>query len=488
MKFSIPDTRPFYDGIHQNPFGKEKFLSINPATEEVITEIPEADEKDVSAAVNAAQKAYEEWKEMDVIEKGNIISKIADAVEENADELIWLDVIDAGRPIVDAQEDIEAVVRMYRYFSGVPSKIEGSTIPTGNDKVVFTVPEPYGIIAAITAWNYPLFNETAKIAPIIATGNACILKPAEETPLVALRLAEIIANIPGIPKGLVSVLNGRGETTGELLVANESIRKVTFTGGTETGKAILNNISRTQIKGTTFELGGKSPIIVFNDANLDGAAKTIAFCGFFNQGQTCTAATRILVEKNVHDELISKIEEITKRIVIGDPFDTNTSIGPLVSETQYNKVRGYVERAIKCGEQLRFGGLMDKRKGFFVKPTLFDNVAPTSELFKDEIFGPVLTVTEFETLEEAISLANNSAYGLACGIWTKNIATMHSMISQINCGIVWCNTLFEEFPGAPAGGFKNSGYGREFGKEAITEYTQIKTMWVSADDSYTDWV
>lgn len=488
MKFSIPDTRHFYDGIHHDSFGKEKFLCINPATEEVIAEIPEADERDISAAVDAAQKAYEEWKEMDVIEKENIISKIAEAVEENAEELIWLDVIDAGRPIVDAEEDIEAVVRMYRYFSGIPSKIEGTTIPTGNDKVVLTTPEPYGVIAAITAWNYPLFNETAKIAPIIATGNACILKPAEETPLVALRLAEIIANVPGIPKGLVSVLNGRGETTGEQLVANEGIRKVTFTGSTDTGKAILNNISRTQIKGSTFELGGKSPVIVFNDANLDGAAKAIAFCAFFNQGQTCTAATRILVEKSVHNELISKIEEIVKRIVIGNPCDPDTSVGPLVSETQYKKVTGYIERAIMRGEQLRFGGLMDRRKGFFVKPTLFDNVTPDSELFKDEIFGPVLTVTEFDTLEEAISLANNSSYGLACGIWTKNIAIMHSMVSKIKCGITWCNTLFAEFPGAPAGGFKNSGYGREFGREAITEYTQIKTTWISVDDNYTDWV
>lgn len=488
MKFSIPDTRPFYDGIHHNPFGKETFLSINPATEEVIAEIPEADERDISAAIDAAQRAYEEWKEIDVIEKGNIISKIAEAVEENADELAWLDVIDAGRPIMDAKEDIEAVVRMYRYFSGVPSKIEGTTIPTGNDKVVLTTPEPYGVIAAITAWNYPLFNETAKIAPIIATGNACILKPAEETPLVALRLAEIIANVPGIPKGLVSVLNGRGETTGEQLVASEGIQKVTFTGSTETGKAILNNISRTQIKGSIFELGGKAPVIVFKDANLDGAAKAIAFCGFFNQGQTCTAATRILVEKGAHNELISKIEEIVNRIVIGDPCNPDTSVGPLVSEAQYNKVTGYIERAITRGEQLRFGGLLDREKGFFVKPTLFDNVTPDSELFKDEIFGPVITVTEFDTPEDAISLANNSTYGLACGIWTKNIATMHSMISQIKCGIVWCNTLFAEFPGAPAGGFKNSGYGREFGREAIAEYTQIKTTWVSVDDNYSDWV
>ena len=489
MKFKLPDTRHFYGGKHQEAMSKDVFYCINPATEEIITEIPEANERDIQAAVEAAKIAFEQWKKIDPIEKGRIISSIADVIEEHSEELAWIDVIDAGRPILDAKEDIEAVQRMFRYFAGMTDKIEGYTIPVSNDRTVITIREPYGVIAAITAWNYPLFNESAKIAPIIATGNACILKPAEETPLVALRLAELIASVPNIPKGLVSVLNGRGETTGELLVANSDISKVTFTGSTETAHNILRNISNNSLKGTTFELGGKAPVVVFEDANIEGAAKAIAFCGFFNQGQTCTAATRIIVQRSVHDDLLEKIKTIAKRIVVGNPQDENTTCGPLVSKAQFDKVNGYIKRAIERGEQLYLGGLSNRNsKGYFVNPTIFDNINPQSELFIDEIFGPVLTITCFDTIDEAITLANTSNYGLACGIWTKDFSKIHNTMSKINCGIVWCNTLFAEFPGAPAGGYKNSGYGREYGKEAITEYTQLKTTWLCADDNYSDWV
>lgn len=488
MNVKIPDTRPFYGGAHHDSYGTNSFACINPATEEVIVMIPEANEEDISAALTSAEKAFTEWMDVDVIDKGKIIASIADAIEDFAEELIRIDVLDAGRPILDAKEDIEAVQRMFRYFSGLPSMVEGTTIPASSDKTVLTIREPYGVIAAITAWNYPLFNESAKIAPIIASGNACILKPAEETPLVALRLAEIISEVPGIPKGLVSVINGRGDFTGELLVANPRVKKVTFTGSTETARKILMNISKNGIKSTTFELGGKAPVVVFSDANLDGAAKAIAFCGFFNQGQTCTAATRILVEKGVHDELLERIKQIAERIVIGDPFDEDTAAGPLISKTQFDRVNGFIQRAIENREKLYYGGPYKTDKGYYVQPTIFDQVSKHSELFTDEIFGPVLSVTEFETFEEAVSLANESDYGLACGIWTKDIKKMHMAASNIKCGIVWCNTLFAEFPGAPAGGYKNSGYGREFGREAITEYTQVKTTWISSDDDYTEWV
>lgn len=489
MKTITLDTRHFYGGEHHDSFGDKTFQSINPATQEVIATIPEANEQDISAAIDAAKIAFKEWNQIDVITRGHLINLIADAIEEHSEELVNIDVQDAGRPILDATEDIEAVVRMYRYFGGLPDKIEGVTIPFGNEKLVFTKREPYGVIAAITAWNYPLFNNTAKIAPIIATGNACILKPAEETPLVALRLAEIIANVPGVPKGLVSVLNGSGETTGNALVANANINKITFTGSTQTAKLILNNISNNNVKNCTFELGGKAPVVVFDDANIDGAAKAIAFCAFFNQGQTCTAATRIIVEKGVHDILLEKLKEIASRIVIGDPTNKETTLGPLVSKAQYDKVNGYLKRAIERNEKMILG---DERTlpttGYYVCPTIFDNISPNSELFTDEVFGPVLTVTTFEDEKDAIRLANNSEYGLAASVWTKDIDRMHRLAYSIKCGIMQCNTIFCEFPGAPAGGYKNSGYGREFGKEAITEYTQIKTVWVSYSDDYSDWV
>ncbi len=488
MNIKTLDTRPFYGGEHHDTFGKKRFNSINPATEQVIASIPESEGKDIEAAIDAAQIAFEQWNEIDTITRGYLIGLIAEAIEEHAEELVQIDVQDAGRPVLDAREDIEAVVRMYRYFSGVPSKIEGTTIPYGDDKLVLTKHEPYGVIAAITAWNYPLFNATAKIAPIIATGNACILKPAEETPLVALRLAEIIANVPGVPKGLVSVLNGSGEVTGKLLVSNPRIHKLTFTGSSPTASNILKNISESNFKDGVFELGGKAPVVVFSDANIEGAAKAIAFCALFNQGQTCTAATRIIVEKGVHDELLNKLKEIASRIVIGDPTSEDTTVGPLISKTQYDKVNGYINRAIERGEKLVYGGPLKVKKGYFVQPTFFDEVKPNSELFRDEIFGPVLTFTTFETEEEALKLANDSEYGLAAAVWTRDINKMNRVAAQIKCGIMQCNTLFSEFPGAPAGGYNNSGYGREFGREAITEYTQIKTIWVAYSDDYSDWV
>lgn len=488
MTFNIPDTRPFYGGAHHDSLDNGTFESVNPATEELIAIVPVSAALDVEAAVSAAEEAYKEWQNIGALERGRCVAAIADLVEEHAEELAYLDVVDSGRPLADAREDIEAVANLYRYFGGLSSKIEGATIPANNEQLVMTSREPFGVIAAITAWNYPLFNESAKIAPIIATGNACVLKPAEETPLVALRLAELIASVPGLPGGLVSVLNGPGDVTGELLVANSGVSKVTFTGSTQTARSILTNIAGNDIKGTTFELGGKAPVVVFPDANIDGAAKAIAFCGFYNQGQTCTAATRVIVHKDVHDMLIERIRDIADRIVVGDPFDEDTHLGPLASKAQYDKVRGYVTRAIERGEDLVFGGIREFERGFYVIPTMFDGVKCDSELFTDEIFGPVLCVTEFETLDEAISLANDSKYGLACGVWTKDICVMHDVASQMKCGIVWCNTLFSEYAGAPAGGYGNSGYGREFGKEAITEYTRVKTSWVSYDDAYWDWV
>ena len=422
--------------------------------------------------------------------RGKIVSAIADLIEEHAEELAWLDVIDSGKTIMDAREDTHAAQGMFRYFGGLADKIEGYTIPAAKDKFVYTVNEPYGVIGAITAWNYPLFNSCAKIAPIIATGNSCILKPAEETPLTALRLAELIASIPDIPKGLVSVLNGPGEQTGALLVSHPDINRITFTGSTETGQAILRNISGTNLKGATLELGGKAPVIVLSDANIDGAAKAITFSAFFNQGQTCTAATRVLVSREIHDVLISKIKEIADRIIVGDPTDEDTTVGPLISKTQYEKVIGYIERANSHGNAKIIGGYRPSQlsKGFYLAPTIFDNVSPKSELFREEIFGPVLTITSFDTIEEAIELANDSSYGLAAGVWTKDIATIHLIANSLKSGIIWGNTLFSEFPGAPAGGYKNSGFGREYGREAIHEYTQVKTVWISLNDEYTDWV
>ena len=489
MSISIPDTRPFYNGEHHDSLDGKTFTTSNPATEDIIASVSESGNNDINAAVIAAKTAFGEWTIIDAFERGKAIIAIADAIEEHAEELAWLDVIDSGKTILDAREDTHAAQKMFRYFGGLVDKIEGATIPAANEKLVYTVHEPYGVIAAITAWNYPLFNASAKIAPVIATGNACILKPAEETPLTALKLAEIIANVDGIPKGLVSVVNGAGERTGALLISNPGVNRVTFTGSTETGKAILKNISGGDLKGAILELGGKAPVIVMADANLEGAAKAIAFSAFFNQGQTCTAATRILVEESVHDVLLEKICSIAEAIVVGDPSSEDTIVGPLISKIQYEKVVGYIERAVGAGQKPLIGGYRpsELEKGYYLTPTIFDNVSSDNELFLDEVFGPVLTVSTFSSVDDAITLANKSNYGLAAGVWTKDLATMHKIANALEDGIIWGNTLFSEFPGAPAGGSKNSGYGREYGKEAINEYTQIKTVWISLDDNYSDW-
>jgi acyl-CoA reductase-like NAD-dependent aldehyde dehydrogenase len=487
--YSLPDTRPFYNGEHQKPLDSGAFITINPATEVEIASVPESGENDVNAVVEAAQKAFDEWKNMEAYERGRAVTNIAEAIENNSEELAFLDVLDSGKTIEDAREDTHAASKMFRYFGGLVDKIEGTIIPAENEKLCYTTREPYGVIGAITAWNYPLFNSSAKIAPIIATGNACILKPSEDTPLTALRLAEIIANVNGVPKGLVSVVNGPGEKTGALIVSHPGVNRITFTGSTVTGQTIMKNISESTMKGITLELGGKAPVIVFPDANIDGAAKAISFSAFYNQGQTCTAATRVIVHKDIHKELLTKVCEIAERIVVGDPTDEETLVGPIISRVQYEKVLGYIERAISSGIHPVIGGYRPENleRGFFLSPTVFDNILPENELFQDELFGPVLTFTEFDTEDDAVALANNSDYGLAAGLWTSNVQRMHLLAKRIKCGIIWGNTLFAEFPGSPAGGFKNSGFGREFGKESIAEYTQQKTTWVSLDDGFFEW-
>lgn len=463
--------------------------TVNPYTGEVICEVSEAGPEDVDAAVAAASSAQAAWIKIDPSDRATLLWKMAEEIEEHGEELAQLDSVDAGRPISDAREDIHAAVKNFRYFAGLTDKIHGTTIPAQNDKFVYTRREPYGVVGAITSWNYPLFNASAKLAPVLAAGNSCIIKPAEETPLTTLRLCEIISAVDGVPAGLINVLCGPGETTGELIVRHPGIAKVTFTGSTGTGRSLLAASAASNLKGLTLELGGKAPVLVFADADLDVAAKAIAFSAFYNQGQTCTAATRIIVDQSVSEALLSRVIAIAERLAAGDPSDESTTLGPLVSKAQYEKVAGYLERAKTRGEHLVLGGYDALTpKGFFVAPTIFDEVSPSSEIFTDEIFGPVLGFTSFGSEDEAVELANQSSYGLAAGVWTKDVARMHRVASAIRVGIVWGNTLFSEHPGAPAGGVGQSGYGREFGLGAIEEYTQSKTVWVDLSGEYFDWV
>ncbi|NDK36491.1 aldehyde dehydrogenase family protein [Rhodovulum sulfidophilum] len=465
------------------------FQDVNPANEELICDVALASIVDVNEAVDSSEAAQREWAALDPSRRGQIVMAMADAIEANGDELANIDCLDGGRPLPDCQEDIHAAAKMFRYFGGLADKAFGQTIPVQNDKLCYTKREPYGVIAAITAWNYPLFNASAKVAPIIAMGNSCILKPAEETPLTALRLAEILQDIDGVPPGLISVVTGPGEETGEALTRHERIRKVSFTGSTDTGRQILIATAQSNLKGAVLELGGKGPFLIFDDADLEMALNAITFSVFYNQGQTCTAGTRLIVPKMIIDQVINGLRDRISRIEVGDPRDESTVVGPLISKTQFDKVCGYISDARSDGYTpiIGQGKVEGFASGFYVEPTVFLDLPQGYKLCTDEVFGPILVVNTFETDDEAIRIANSSNYGLAASIWTASSKRLVNAVDRIDSGIVWCNTTFAEHPGAPAGGFNQSGFGREYGTSAIDEYTRLKTIWIDKSGEFFSW-
>ncbi|MCW2751376.1 MAG: aldehyde dehydrogenase [Aeromicrobium sp.] len=465
------------------------FDSINPATEEVLCKVALANQADVDAAVASAAAASVEWQALDARQRGRALNLVADEIEKHGDELAHLDCVDAGKPILDCQEDIHAAAGMFRYFGGLCDKIGGETIPVQNDKFCYTRREPYGVIAAIIAWNYPLFNAAGKLAPILSTGNACVLKPAEETPLTALRLAELIQGIADIPAGLVNVINGPGEITGAALALHPLVAKLSFTGSTETGRSILRSSADSNLKGVVLELGGKSPFVIFEDAELDMALNAITFSVFYNQGQTCTAGTRLLVQESIAERVLKGLADRVGRITVGDPTSEDTHVGPLVSKVQFDRVRGFIDRALEAGATARIGGAVPEGldTGYFVSPTVFTDVDPRSELAQSEVFGPVLTVSTFGDEEEALQLANDTSYGLASSVWTNSSQRLIRFSNGLQAGIVWANTVFAEHPGAPAGGYKESGFGREYGNSAVDEYTRMKTVWIDLSGEFFTW-
>lgn len=467
----------------------QTFSVVNPATEEVICNVALANSSDVNAAVQSSIEAQREWSELDPSRRGQVVTAMADAIEANGDELASLDCLDGGRPLPDCQEDIHAAANLFRYFGGLADKAFGQTIPVQNDKLCFTKREPYGVIGAITAWNYPLFNASAKIAPIIAMGNSCVVKPAEETPLTALRLGQILQEVDGVPPGLVNVVTGPGEITGEAITRHQSIKKVSFTGSTDTGRRILVASAESNLKGAVLELGGKGPFLIFEDANLEMALNAITFSVFYNQGQTCTAGTRLIVQKTVLDQVIEGLRARISRIKVGDPRQDDTVVGPLISKAQFEKVCGFVNDAKEDGFHPIIGNGRAEGfdAGFYVEPTVFLNVPVDNKLCTEEIFGPVLVVNTFETDDDAIQIANGTAYGLAASIWTASSKRLLNASDQVDSGIVWGNTAFAEHPGAPAGGFNQSGFGREYGTSAIEEYTKLKTIWIDKSGEFFSW-
>jgi aldehyde dehydrogenase (NAD+) len=454
---------------------------VNPATEEVIATVASADKSDVDAAVTAARAALNgPWGRMSARERGRLVSKLADRLLEKADEVARLETLHNGKPIFESRQiEIPAAAECFEYFAGWADKVMGETIPVKGNYLTYTLREPLGVVAAIVPWNFPLLLAAWKVAPALACGNVVILKPASQTPLTAIALGEIAVEI-GLPPGVLNVITGPGSSVGQALVEHPGIDKIAFTGDTSTGKGIMRAAADT-LKKITLELGGKSPNIVLPDADLEAALRGATTGIFYGKGEVCAAGSRLLVAKSIKDEFMEKLAARAKKMVAGDPLDPKTRYGALASKKQLETVERYVDIAKKEGATLVAGGAradIGTGKGYFYQPTVFDNVAPESTISREEIFGPVLATIEFADIDEAIARANDSPYGLAAAVWTRDIKKAHYVARKLQAGTVWINTYNVYDTAAPFGGYKASGFGREMSSHALEHYTQVKSVWV----------
>lgn len=458
------------------------FETIDPASGDILVEVAEAGTEDVNKAVAIARNIADQgkWSSVKPSERGKILWTIADLIEAHKMELAQLEVLDQGKPLFMAMAEMDIALNSFRYFAGWVDKYYGETVPTEPNFFIYSLREPVGVAAGIIPWNYPLIMAAWKVAPALAFGNTIILKPAEQTPLTALRLGELALEA-GLPAGVLQILTGFGPT-GAALVEHPGVDKVAFTGSTEVGREIMRNAAGT-LKRVTLELGGKSPNIVFSDADIGSAAGTSMFGVFLNSGQTCTAATRLLVEKSIHDEFVESIvSSVSERMKLGHGLVPDTRMGPVVSQEQLDRVLGYIEIGQKEGATVATGGKRadgELSNGYFVEPTVFTGVKADMRIFQEEIFGPVLAVSPVDDIEEAIRLGNETQYGLAAAVWTKDINKAHRVARGLRAGTVWVNTYGLYDPAVSFGGYKASGFGRELGAHAIDAYTQTKSVWVN---------
>lgn len=472
------------NGEWVNSSRHQTFETINPATGKVITEIAAAGEEDVDRAVRAARTVFDEqnskWHKMPASERGKILWRIAELVDEHIDEFAELETLDNGKPIFESRYvDMPMVADVFRYYAGLATKIHGETVNTNENAFTYTLREPIGVVGAIIPWNFPLLLASWKLGPALACGNTVVLKPAEQTPLTALRFGQI-AMEAGLPAGVLNIVTG-GPETGGALVRHPQVNKIAFTGSTAVGKEIMRSASDT-LKRVTLELGGKSPNIVFADCDLDTAVKGAINGIFYGKGEVCNAGSRLFVERSVHDQFIDKLLERTKKLRPGDPFDPKTRLGAIVSEQQMQSVMGYIEAGKKEGAQLIAGGnrvSVGDGNGYFIEPTVFGGVKNDMRIAQEEIFGPVLATLIFDDVDEVAALANQNIYGLAAAIWTKDIKRAHALSRRLRAGTVWINTYGLMDAALPFGGYKQSGFGRELGIHAIEHYTELKTVWLS---------
>jgi acyl-CoA reductase-like NAD-dependent aldehyde dehydrogenase len=460
------------------------FATINPATEQKLADVCEGDKKDVDKAVAAARKAFDEgpWSKMSASERGKIVWKIGDLIEKNKDELAALDTLDNGKPIFETTNvDTVLAADIFRYYGGFATKIHGETIPVAGPFFNYTLREPVGVVGQIIPWNFPLLMAAWKLSPALATGCTIVLKPAEQTPLSALRLAELCQEA-GVPDGVVNVIPGYGPTAGGAIASHPGIDKVAFTGSTEVGKEVMR-AAATNVKKVTLELGGKSPNIILPDADMEAALQGTMLGLFFNQGEVCCAGSRLFVDKKVKDDFVGALVDKAQSLKIGDPCDPETRMGAQVSEEQYNRILGYIEAGKKEGAKVLTGGgsardKAGKGRGYYIQPTVFDHVKDDMKIAREEIFGPVIAAMEFDGIDDLVRRANDTTYGLAAGVWTKDIDKAHYLARKIRAGTVWVNCYNQFDAASPFGGFKESGIGREMGLHALEAYTEVKSVWV----------
>jgi aldehyde dehydrogenase (NAD+) len=457
----------------------KKFPTINPSTGEEICRVSEADAADVNLAVKAARTAFNgPWRKMSAAERGVLINRLADLVEKHADELAKLEALDNGKPYgVAKAADLPLTVACYRYYAGWADKVQGKTIPVSGNYFCYTRHEPVGVVGQIIPWNFPLLMQAWKLGPALATGNTIVMKPAEQTPLTALRVGELIVEA-GFPEGVVNILPGYGPTAGAAIANHMDVDKVAFTGSTEVGHLIMKAAADTNLKRVTLELGGKSPNIVFADADMDQAIEGAHFALFFNQGQCCCAGSRLFVEEKVYDEFVERSVARAKRRKVGDPFAADVEQGPQVDKDQFDKVMGYIDAGKSQGATLACGGGRVGDRGYFIEPTVFADVQDNMKIAEEEIFGPVMSIIKFKSVDEVVTRANNTMYGLAAAVWTRDIGKAHAIANSVRAGTVWVNCYDVFDAAAPFGGFKQSGIGRELGEYGLQQYTEVKTVTV----------
>src|SRR5438067_6495163 len=483
-KAKIAPGKLLIGGDWMNAERGRTFDTSNPATAEVLTQVADASQADVDRAVTATRNAFDDpnskWRKMSASERSRVLYRVAEAVEQNIEELAELETLNNGKPIFESRYvDMPMVADVFRYYAGWATKITGDTININEGAFTYTLREPVGVVGAIVAWNFPLLLASWKLGPALACGCTVVLKPAEQTPLTALRFAEL-AQEAGLPAGVLNVITG-GPDTGKALVQHGGVDKVAFTGSTMVGKEIMRSAADT-LKRVTLELGGKSPNIVFADGDLEAAVKGATTGIFYGKGEVCAAGSRLFVEKKVHDEFMSKLVERARKLKPGDPLDPKTRLGAIVSEQQMNTVLGYIESGKKEGAKLLAGGnrvSVDGGKGFFVEPTVFDAVDNNMKIAQEEIFGPVLATIPFDDLDHVAELANQNMYGLAAAVWTNDVKKAHGLARRLKAGTVWINAYNLYDAALPFGGFKQSGFGRELGMHALEHYTELKSVWLN---------